>query len=316
LTRACKMKNMENFCVEWDQFDVNIRKQFRKIREDQRLFDVTLATEDGKQIQAHKIILSSGSEFFSDIFLKSNHRDMLIYLRGIKSDLLEHITDFIYSGETFIALGKLEEFLQTAKELQVKGLKEKFHHNEENNCDEQQRHQDDNDSKEESKNIKNVGDVEQIDINIQNVENIENGFDFDFKQDELVKNEEYHLYSKSDSFNFDSQEDALMKNEENNLNTNDEVDSRLENIIEKSEGIWRCKGCGKTGTHKGHMRVHAETHIEGVAHDCHMCNKTFSNRPCLKQHMRNIHSEQFSCEVCGMTGMHRQEFRRHKQRFH
>ena len=44
-----------------------------KLRNDHRLFDVTLATDDGQHIQAHKLILSAGSSFFSDIFLKSNH---------------------------------------------------------------------------------------------------------------------------------------------------------------------------------------------------------------------------------------------------
>ena len=66
--------------MKWNEFDTNIRDYFRKIREDQRLFDVTLVTDDGQHIQAHKIILSAGSKFFSDIFLKSNYTNMLVGL--------------------------------------------------------------------------------------------------------------------------------------------------------------------------------------------------------------------------------------------
>ena len=69
---------MDKFCLKWNDFDTNIREYFGKLRDDQRSFDVTLVTDDGQHIKAHKIILSAGSHFFSDIFLKSNQTNMLI----------------------------------------------------------------------------------------------------------------------------------------------------------------------------------------------------------------------------------------------
>ena len=63
---------MDKFCLNWNGFDENIREYFKKLRCEQRLFDVTLVTEDGQQLQAHKIILSAGSNFFNDIFMNSN----------------------------------------------------------------------------------------------------------------------------------------------------------------------------------------------------------------------------------------------------
>ena len=86
------------------------------------MFDVTLVTDDGQHIQAHKIILSAGSHIFSDIFLKSNQANMLIYLKGINSVQLEHILDFLYNGEASIEQDDLKEFLETGKELRVKGF--------------------------------------------------------------------------------------------------------------------------------------------------------------------------------------------------
>merc|ERR1712115_29450 len=102
--------------LQWNEFDTNIRGYLRILREDQRLFDVTLVTDDGQHIQAHKIILSAGSRFFSDIFLKSNQTNMLIYLKGINSVQLEHLLDFIYNGEASIGQDKLKEFLETGKD--------------------------------------------------------------------------------------------------------------------------------------------------------------------------------------------------------
>ena len=116
------MTNNEKFCLQWNEFEANIRESFRKLRDEERLFDVTLATDDGHHIQAHKMILSAGSHFFNDIFMKSNHTNMLIYLKGISSVELEHVADFLYNGETFITQEELKKFLETAKELQVKGL--------------------------------------------------------------------------------------------------------------------------------------------------------------------------------------------------
>ena len=113
---------MDKFCLNWNAFDANIRQYFKKIRETKNLFDVTLVTDDGQYIQAHKIILAAGSHFFNDIFMKSNHSDMLVYLKGISSAKLEHVIDFIYNGETFLAQEDLNAFIETGEELKVKGL--------------------------------------------------------------------------------------------------------------------------------------------------------------------------------------------------
>ena len=73
-----KMSWREKLCLSFNNFDANIREYFRLLREDQKLFDATLVTDEGQHIKAHKIILSAGSHFFSDIFLKSNQTNMLI----------------------------------------------------------------------------------------------------------------------------------------------------------------------------------------------------------------------------------------------
>ena len=75
------MSSMDKFCLRWNDFEANFKHGFRELREDKRLCDVTLATDDGRYIQAHKMILSTGSHFFNHIFLsESNHtyNNMLI----------------------------------------------------------------------------------------------------------------------------------------------------------------------------------------------------------------------------------------------
>ena len=101
---------MDKYCLQWDGFELNLRHNFQKLREAENLFDVTLATDDGQYIQAHKVILTAGSNFFSDIFLKTSHHDkMLIYLKGIRSTELVSVTDFMYDGKVVIAKENLHE---------------------------------------------------------------------------------------------------------------------------------------------------------------------------------------------------------------
>ena len=75
---------METFCLKWNEFETNIRDSFREMREEENQFDVTLATDDDHQIQAHKIILSAGSKFFSEILRQTKHSSPFIYLKGIQ----------------------------------------------------------------------------------------------------------------------------------------------------------------------------------------------------------------------------------------
>ena len=84
--------------------------------------DVTLASEDGQQVEAHKVILGSSSTFFQNLLKGNKHTHPLIYMRGIKTEDLVAIVDFIYDGETKICQENLDSFLNIANELSLKGL--------------------------------------------------------------------------------------------------------------------------------------------------------------------------------------------------
>ena len=99
-----------------------MRDYCRKLRQEQTSFDVTLATADGEQVKAHRVILSAGSSFFDNIFSNAFHPNTYVCMKGIKKAVLENIIDFLYNGETNIIQEELATFLETAEELTVKGL--------------------------------------------------------------------------------------------------------------------------------------------------------------------------------------------------
>ena len=275
---------MDKFCLKWNEFDTNIREYFKKLRKEHSLFDVTLATDDGRKLQAHKVILSAGSDFFNEIFTTNIHTNIVIYLKGISSVDLSHIADFMYNGEASVSQEELTSFLETGKELKVKGLLAEMRGVPGSS------QKDDHD---------NYTDKEHSDLQYGEVDRE------DFKD---VMGEEYPV---EEMFPL-QQEFTAAKFEPNNT----ELDHLIEERIAKQEGVWKCKVCGKTTTAKQHMKKHAEIHIKGMTHTCHICSKTFGTRPCLQIHVNNIHTELISCDLCGKSGMNRKSYYMHKQRNH
>ena len=116
------MHNSEKLCLQWNDFQSNIKSAFGELRNDKDFADVTLACEDGHHVLAHKVILAASSPFFKDILTRNKHPHPLIYMRGIKSDDLMALVDFLYFGEANVFQENLDAFLGLANQLKLKGL--------------------------------------------------------------------------------------------------------------------------------------------------------------------------------------------------
>ena len=112
----------EKLCLQWNDFKENATSAFGSLREDRDFADVTLACEDGSQFEAHKVILAASSPFFQNILRRNQHVHPLIFMRGLKSEDLAAIIDFLYCGEANVYQENLDSFLAIAEELQLKGL--------------------------------------------------------------------------------------------------------------------------------------------------------------------------------------------------
>ena len=112
----------EKLYLQWNDFQENITASFRTLRRDEDFADITLACEDGKQVEAHKVILAASSPFFASLLKKNKHPHPLIYMKGMQSKDLMAIVDFLYRGEANVYQESLDEFLAVAEELQLAGL--------------------------------------------------------------------------------------------------------------------------------------------------------------------------------------------------
>ena len=208
------MNSSETFCLRWNDFEDNILGAWRGLRQEQEYCDVTLACDDGLSIEAHRIILSAGSQVLSDIFKRSKHPNPFIYLKGIKQTNLENVLDFLYNGEVNIPQEDLNKFLETAQELQVKGLLRKP----ENIVDEKQ-----------------VFENQYKESYQQNIE-LEQG-------DGAPSFDQEHPTGVFDSTN--NSDLDITEDDATEVRTNDELDDQIEQRIGRKGVMWECKTCGK-----------------------------------------------------------------------
>jgi len=212
-----------------------------------------------------------------NILGKVKHPNPFIYLKGIKGVELENIIDFLYNGEVYVPQVELNSFLETAEEMQVKGLQ----------------------SYVDFQNIQSHGKLDEGDQQKLTLE-----FESDYKEE---------LSDISDTSGPGSVDGVQL----NDVKTDTELDIQIQNLLEKREGLWKCKVCSRNFNDRCTIKRHAETHIKGVAHTCHFCNKTSSTRRTLRAHIADMHSGVlYDCKVCDRTGMTKNAINKHSKKYH
>lgn len=109
------------YCLRWNNFQSSVVTVMRSLLQDRAFLDVTLAC-DGRSLQAHRLVLASCSDFFSDVLKENQTEHPIIFLRDVNFWELEAILDFIYNGQVNIMREQLPGFIRTAEALQIKGL--------------------------------------------------------------------------------------------------------------------------------------------------------------------------------------------------
>ncbi|CAL4118795.1 unnamed protein product, partial [Meganyctiphanes norvegica] len=116
-----KMELYEKLNLKWDNHKTNFFEFLKNQREKSNYTDATLAVE-GKFYPVHKLVLSSCSEYFSDIFERTNCKSPVIVLKDVPSHDIEALLDYMYLGEVDINRKNLKSLLKTAECLRITGL--------------------------------------------------------------------------------------------------------------------------------------------------------------------------------------------------
>ena len=255
----------EKFCLQWNDFQNTVTSAFKSLRKEKDFADVTLACEDGRQVEAHKVILAASSPFFQNLLKRNKHPQPLVYMRGMNSEDLSAIVDFLYFGEASIFQENLDSFLAIAEELQLKGLT--------------------NDNTVEEENTTQMpATKKEIPFYKKepNMSKLSGPSQTNFRS-QIVDNE----YASSGTV-------AILSNYSEDLQfLNNDISTMMEKTSTKNANgktIFRCKTCGKEATHRNDIKKHIEAnHLEGVSIPCNLCEKTFRSRNALAQHKHHIH---------------------------
>ena len=82
---------------------------------------MTLAC-DGKFYKVHKLVLSTCSEYFEQMFEETQCKHPVIVLKDIRSEELESLLSYMYVGEVNVVQEKLSGLIKAAECLRIKGL--------------------------------------------------------------------------------------------------------------------------------------------------------------------------------------------------
>ena len=112
------------FSLSSTDFNSRAPNTFQQLWNEKLFTDVTLATVDDRQIEAHKSILSTNSSLFKYILSNNPHQNPLLYLGNLDYKLLNFLLEFVYLGQVNIEDTSLDGFLVAGRQLGLEGLNE------------------------------------------------------------------------------------------------------------------------------------------------------------------------------------------------
>ena len=298
----------------------NVATLFKNLQNNHDFTDVTLVSNEGHKVDSHKIILTAFSPVFCNMLQTQQNVHPMIFLRGVNQEQLTSVLDFMYTGEAKINKSNLDEFLQLAKELQLKGLANNSvqpnpfftPENKRATPETNKTSPDQNEMASESfsplfeiENEITSPDWSNSLNKIISLQLIEENEPLKVKDKTISQNNVRGSYNKtlSDSLRCETQEEITAA-----------IKSNIE-YLEK-DNIWRCKICGKTQIIRNKLEQHMETHVTGFSYPCNSCGKTFKSRPSYYNHKSKQHKlddQDQICNICPFSSEDKINMKRHRK---
>ena len=239
----------EEFCLKWNDYQSNVVKSFTTLRYDSDLSDVTLVSDDHKHITSHRVVLSTSSSYFKEIFTKNKHSHPMLCLSGVTSQDINNVLDYIYNGEVKINEDNLKSFLEIANRFKLEGLM-------------------DQNLPEDTEDF--IYQQETVDYAMVDVK--------DCKVSTPIKEDNKKMQARTIStFQTSMISDVFESMDELNQTI-------AENMSKGSDGMWSCSRCPRVSKKKDHMTEHVESHLSGLLFQCQNCDKTSRSRQSLRHH--------------------------------
>jgi len=256
------------YSLSMNNYQSSTSDAFQLLKQDTDFLDVTLACENGNQVKAHKVVLSSFSSVFQSILKNNHHPHPLLYLTGIEEQDIVNILDFIYLGEIKVAQSHVQKFLNIADKFKINGL---------------------TDVDKKKKNAENISEMDDKSLEC-------NSYEDDDDENEVV--EEYVAsvprIETLESNNIKSEDDIKNLEKEYTRSVGMVVDEEISEL-DPSPSIdqrrkFNCVECDYRATQSSSLKVHVLAKHRGIRFPCQVCDFTGSTKANTKVHMRNKHS--------------------------
>ena len=274
----------DKFDLTWNDFGRNAEKTIRNLANDSLFTDVTLLSDDCKRIKAHKVILSSSSNFFRQVLSETSADQPLLFLKGIQHSELQALIKFIYIGTTEIAQEDLNNFMKAAADLQIEGLLER----------------------------KNVDDIHD---NIAVYQDTITNHTLSAQYLESNNDVQYLDPNNDEPNNKIQYFDVALDQETDFSSTIPEV--KIENFEKNEDGSYSCDRCEYKNKRPSHLKIHMLGKHLGAKFKCNLCEREFSSKSNLQIHMQSKHEgKKYRCEECNVEFIHPAMLSQHRAKYH
>ncbi|XP_076059125.1 uncharacterized protein LOC143035883 isoform X9 [Oratosquilla oratoria] len=107
--------------LKWNNHKSTFFHILGELRGKQTYTDATLACE-GKFFPVHKLVMSTCSDYFGEIFEKTPCKNPVVVLKDIQKADLDALLDYMYIGEVDVRQSDLAGLIKAAECLRIKGL--------------------------------------------------------------------------------------------------------------------------------------------------------------------------------------------------
>ena len=279
--------------LSWEQFSDHLQLMSRELFKADKYSDVTIVCDDQIQFKAHKIILSACSPVFKNIIDNNPSKHPLIYLRGIESQEMESILQFMYLGEGKFYQERLGEFLKVGKNLEVAGISISSADETEDN-------------------------TEIIDAKDYSTERLP-------KKEIKTKNQEGNIENNLLAEEVTVSSERSSKEEEKYVDSENETDPLRENKAFNKH--YKCNQCEYKSTSQHNLLKHKESVHDGVKYQCDQCDHKSTQKVNLERHIKAKHTNvkiprptnvnlSYPCEQCGYEAKSNNNLRKHVEAVH
>ena len=288
--------------------------------------------DDFEAVQGHKIILSEASPLLDKLMMFNNP---LVYLRGVKSEFLKLIFEYIYKGSVSLKEDQVGTFITLSQELEIRGMKSNRDSSAEhsaplldntgqpNNVSLESTATDDQRPTEAEDFITNTG---------QNFDSQDrfscDQCDFTHSKKGYLKRHKLKLHRTTFSCkdcDYTTMTENHMKIHQNYIHsikseyldeTNEE--SELEKLLQDDQEDTDAEETGEVSTAAADDLEKLQDDLKNISSSqCPGCDRMFRHKCLTIRHFKTVHlRERFACEMCGFSSSFKSSLKRHMKSKH